>query len=84
MHKAFLDRSPPMPVVARLRSYLETGTSRRNAVRVVEADQSRPVRRMQRERIGQSVWPFLGRPDALDLELDPIALFEMMDASIKC
>jgi len=39
---------------------------------------------MQRERIGQPVWPFLGRLDALDLELDPIALFEMMDASIKC
>jgi len=53
-------------------------------VRVVEADQSRTVRRVQRERIGQPVWPFLGHLDALDLELDPTALFEMMDAPIKC
>jgi hypothetical protein len=38
---------------------------------------------MQRERVRQSVRALLGDLDALNLELDPIAFFEVMDASIE-
>ena len=50
---------------------------------VVEPDQPLAVRRMQRERIRQAVRSLLGRRDALDLELEPVALLEMMDAAIE-
>ena len=50
---------------------------------VVEADQSRAIRRVQRERVRQAVRSLLGRLDALDFKLDPVALFEMMDAPIE-
>jgi hypothetical protein len=50
---------------------------------IVETDQSRAIRRVQRERVGQSVRSLLGRLDALDFELDPVALFEMVDATIE-
>jgi hypothetical protein len=52
-------------------------------MRVVEPDQPGAVRRMQCERVRQAVWPLLGCLDALDLELEPVALFEMMDAPIE-
>jgi hypothetical protein len=50
---------------------------------VIEADQPRAIRSMQRERVRQSVRALLDVVGALDLELDPIAFFEMMDASIE-
>jgi len=34
-------------------------------------------------RVRQAVRTLFGRFDALDLALDPVALFEMMDASIE-
>lgn len=52
-------------------------------MRIVEADQSSPVRRVQRERIGQAVRTRRSCLDALDLELHPIPLFEVMDTSIE-
>jgi hypothetical protein len=52
-------------------------------MRVVEPDQPGTVRRMQRERVRQAVWSLLGCLDALDLKLEPVALFEMMDAPIE-
>ena len=50
---------------------------------VVEADQSRAVGRMEGERIGQSMRPILTRLNLLDLELDPVTFFEMMDVPIE-
>jgi hypothetical protein len=50
---------------------------------VIETEQSRAVRCMQRERIRQAVRALLGSLDALDFELDPVAFFEMMDAPIE-
>jgi hypothetical protein len=52
-------------------------------MRVVEPDQPGTVRRMQRERVRPAVWPLLGCLDALDLELEPVAFFKMMDAPIE-
>jgi hypothetical protein len=52
-------------------------------MRVVEADQPGTVRRVQRERIRQAVWSLLGCLDALDLKLEPVAFFKMMDAPIE-
>jgi hypothetical protein len=72
-----------MPVIARRRRPPEAGTPGRNAVGVVEADQPRAVRRVQRERVGQAVRSLPGRLDALDLELDPVALFEVVDARVE-
>jgi hypothetical protein len=52
-------------------------------MRVVESEQPRTVRRMQRECVRQAVWSRLGRFNALDLKLEPISLLEMMDAPIE-
>ena len=52
-------------------------------MRIVEPDQPGTIRRMQRERIRQAVRSLLGCLDALDLELEPVALLEMMDEAIE-
>jgi len=70
-------------MICRWRLASEPGAHGRNGMGVVEADQPRAIGRVQRERVGQTVRAFLGRLDALDLELDPVALFEMMDAAIE-
>jgi hypothetical protein len=72
-----------MPMIAPRRFRFESGTLDRHAVGVVEADQSRAIRRVKRERVRQAVRSLLGRLDALDLELDPVTLLEMMDAPIE-
>jgi hypothetical protein len=72
-----------MPVVACLRPLLEPSADGSNSMGVVEADQSRAVGRMERERIGQSVRPILTRLNLLDLEPYPVIFFEMMDVSIE-
>ena len=56
---------------------------RRHAVRVVKPDQTMPVRIVQRERIAQPVRPFWRRLRPLDLELQPVALGEVVNAAIK-
>ena len=38
---------------------------------------------MEGERIGQAMRPILCRRNAFDLELDPIAIFEVMDTPIE-
>ena len=48
---------------------------------VVEADQSRAVGCMERERIGQSMRPILTCLNLL--EFDPVTFFEMMDVPIE-
>ena len=70
-------------MIARLWLSFEPGTYGWHAVGIVEADQPRAVRSVQRERVGQAVRALLGRLDALDFELDPVALFQMMNASIE-
>jgi len=72
-----------MPVIARWWRGLEPRAPGWNAMRVVEPDQPGTVRRMQRERIRQAVWSLLGNLDPLDLELEPVAFFKMMDAPIE-
>src|SRR5271166_5407521 len=69
-------------MIALLWFSFEPGTYGWHAVGIVEADQPRAVRSVQRERVGQAVRALLGRLDALDFELDPVALFQMMNASI--
>jgi hypothetical protein len=50
---------------------------------VVEADQPRAIRCVQRERVGQAVRPLTACFDTLDLELDPVAFFEVMNTPIE-
>ena len=50
---------------------------------VVEANQSSAIGCMERERIGQSMRPILTCLNLLDLELDPVTFFEMMDVPIE-
>jgi hypothetical protein len=81
--RAFLD---PPPCDASDRSSASLFKPRalgRHIVRVVEADQSRPVGRVKRKRIGQAVRPVLGCLDARNFEFKPVALFEMMDTSVE-
>ena len=72
-----------MPVVAYLRPLLEPRADDSDSVSVVETDQPCAVRRMERERISQSMRPILTLLDPLDLELDPVPLFEVVDAPIE-
>ena len=50
---------------------------------IIEADQTGPVRRMQRERICQAMRPLGRNVNAADLEFDPMALLKVMDAAIE-
>jgi hypothetical protein len=50
---------------------------------IVEADQPRSIRRVKCKRIGQAVWPALGRLYSFDLEPDPVTFLEMMNAPIE-
>jgi hypothetical protein len=50
---------------------------------VVETEQPHTIRCMQRERVRQPMWPLLGRLNAFNLELDPVAFFEVVDTSIE-
>ena len=73
-----------MPVIRNLDPALEPRALGRNVVRIVESDQSRPIRRMKRERVGQAMRSVRRRIDAHDFEFEPVALLEMMDAPIEC
>ena len=72
-----------MPVIAGLFAALKPRAAGRHVVRIVESDESRAVWRVQRERVRQAVWSLAGRLDTSDLELDPVALFEMVNTSIE-
>src|SRR5436309_2394449 len=50
---------------------------------VIEANEPRAIRCMQCEGIGEAMRPRSRRLDALDLELDPVALFELVDTPIE-
>lgn len=63
---------------------LEPRTLRRNAVGIVEADQPHALRIMQCERITEAMRSLWRRIGALDLELEPVALFEVVNAAIEC
>lgn len=52
-------------------------------MRVVEANELVAAWIVQGERITQPMWPFRRRLPAFDLELDPVALFEVVDAAIE-
>jgi hypothetical protein len=60
----------PVPMVAHTRRPLQARTLGRNAVSIVEADQPRAVRRVQRERVGEAMWSLFGCCDPLDVELE--------------
>src|SRR5581483_9643740 len=72
-----------MPVVARRRPFLEARACGCDLMGVIETDQPRTIRRMERQRIGQSMRPSFTPRDLSDLESDPIALFEMMNAPVE-
>jgi hypothetical protein len=72
-----------MPMVMIDGASLEARAFCAYAMGIIEPDQSRPFGVMQRERVAQPVRPFRRRCRAPDLELDPVALFEVMDASIE-
>ena len=52
-------------------------------MRVVETDQPYALRIVQCERIAEPVRPLCRWRDALELELEPVALFEVMNAPIE-
>jgi hypothetical protein len=52
-------------------------------MRIVEPDQPIAVRVMQGEGVAQTVRTLRRRLAPFDLELQPIALFEVVDAAIK-
>ena len=62
---------------------VEARTNRVDPMRVVKTEESISVGVMQRECVAQPVWPRRSRNHSLDLELEPMALFKMMDATIK-
>lgn len=72
-----------VPVIVLSARPVEPRALRQHPVGIVEADQPIAVRVVQRERIAHSVRTFWRRRNPFDLELQPIALFEMMNASIK-
>jgi hypothetical protein len=55
----------------------------RHPMSVVEPHQLRAVRRVQREGVAQPMRPLRRRRYPLDLELEPVALFEVMDTAIE-
>jgi hypothetical protein len=73
-----------MPVIGRFTAALEARTLLRHIVRVVEPDEPRAVRCVQREGIGQAVWPLRRCRDAPDFKLEPVALFKMMNTAVEC
>jgi hypothetical protein len=72
-----------MPVIAGFATPLESRAPGRHVVRVVESDQSLAARRVQCKRVGEAMRPLGGRPNTRDFELQPIALFEMMNAAVE-
>jgi hypothetical protein len=58
-----------MPVIGRLAAVFKPRALGRHIVRVVEADQSSPVRPVKRKRIGQAMRPVLGCLDARNFDL---------------
>jgi hypothetical protein len=51
---------------------------------VVEAEETVAAWIVQGERVSQSMRAFRCRLPALDLELDPVALLEVVNATIEC
>jgi len=54
-----------------------------DTVRIVETDQPPTIRSVQRERVRESVRSVPPCLDTPDLELDPVALFEMVDTPVE-
>ena len=50
---------------------------------IVKADEPVSIRVVQRQGVAQPVRPFRRRLCPLGLEFEPVALFEVMDATIK-
>ncbi len=50
---------------------------------VIEPQEPRSLWVVQRKSVAQAVGTFRGRLHPLDLELEPIALFEMVDAPVE-
>ena len=72
-----------MPVIMFGPGLREARAARRNAMCVVEPEKPPSVRTVQCECVTQTVRPFTCLTDAHNLELEPIALFEVMNAAIK-
>ena len=53
-------------------------------MRIVEPDEPRAVRRMQRERIRNSVRPIRRRLDADDLKSERITALKVVNAAVEC
>ena len=72
-----------MPVVVFHVPLAVARPSRRHAMRIVEPDQPIAVLVVQGEGVAQTMRARRRRLAPLDLELQPIALFEVVDAAIK-
>ena len=72
-----------MPVIVRHTRLAKARTSWWHAVGIVETDEAPAGWIVQSEGIAQSVRPFRRRLRPLDLELEPIALFEMVYAAVE-
>jgi len=73
----------PVPVIVRHAWPAKPRAVRQHSVGIVETNQPIAVRIVQRERVAQPMRTFLRRHDPLDLEFQPVAVFEMMNAAIK-
>jgi hypothetical protein len=73
----------PMPMIVLDARSAKARTQRTDSVGVVEPDKPLAVGVMQGECVAQPVWSPGRRRHALDLEFQPITLFEMVDAAIE-
>ena len=73
----------PVPMIMSLGTPSGTLPGSRHAMSVVEAYQPSARWLVQGEGIGQTVGPSLVRFDSLDPELEPISLFEVVNAPVK-
>ena len=52
-------------------------------MRIVESNKPRPVRSVERKRVGETMRSPRSCLDARDFKLEPVALFQMMNAPVE-
>ncbi len=72
-----------MPMIVLVLGWTKARTQRRRSVGVVKADKPLPIGVVQREGVAQSVGTLRRRLHAGNLEFEPVALFEVVHASIE-
>ena len=72
-----------MPMIPLNGAFTKALPFRRNAMRIVKSHQPSPVQLMQSERVVQTMRSLRSRRHTLDLELQPVALFKMMNAHVE-